>query len=107
VKEVLDATEFRSGLGFAVVAVGSAVVVGLLWLAVVRRRAPVAGLAMAGAGVVAMNDTFRLPRDLTTGMVALAAAGLVATLVPWSNLAGAVLSVPGALLVAGSGGVTP
>jgi hypothetical protein len=97
---VLESSEFTSGIRFGGLAVAAAAVAGLIWYAVATRRAPVAGLALAAAALLGLVDVFNVPRSLIVGTGLLAAGGLVAALVPWSDLVGLVLSIPGALVVA-------
>jgi hypothetical protein len=97
---VLESAEFTSGIRFGGLAVAAAAIAGLAWYAVATKRAPVAGLALAIAGLLGLADVFDLPQSLVVGTGLLAAAGLVAAVVPWADLVGLVLSIPGALVVA-------
>ena len=99
---ILESAEFTSGIKVGGPAVALAALLGLIWYAVRRERAPIAGLALATAGLLGLADVFDLPDALVVGTGLVAAAGLVAALLPWSELVGLVLSVPGALVVASS-----
>jgi hypothetical protein len=105
VREVLDATQFTTGLSFGGPAVAVTAVVALAWVAVFRRRGPLAGLALAAAGLLAMADVFDIPEALVAGIVVLAIAGLIASLTPWSDAVGLALSIPGALMVVEADGI--
>ena len=100
---VLESTEFTSGIRFGGLAVAATAVAGLIWFAMATKRAPVAGLGLAAAALLGLADVFSLPQSLILGTGLLAAAGLVAAVVPWPDLVGLVLSIPGALVVASTG----
>jgi hypothetical protein len=104
-RTILDSPEFTAGIRFGGVAVAVAAVVGLVWYAVRKERAPVAGVALAGAALLGLADIFDVPQALVVGTALVAAAGLVAALLPWPELAGLVLSIPGAVVVASSDGI--
>ena len=105
IASTLDKPELHAGVRFGLLALGLAILVGLVWRLVLRRGpAPVAGLLGAGAFALGLRDSLNLPTRLWQGLALLAAAGLVASalgrLAPPLRLAGPVLALPGAWLVA-------
>lgn len=91
---------FQSGLLIGVVALGVGAAVGVLWRRQWGRPAPVAGLVLAAAAVVALSGTGRLGDGLAAGLVALAVAGLVADGYPPARPALPLLALPGAWFLA-------
>jgi hypothetical protein len=71
--------------------------IGLILIALATRMRdrpiPVAGLAIAGAGIVAIHRTYTTPAGLVVGVALLALAGLIPVR---SDVASMVLSLPGA-----------
>lgn len=86
----------------AAVAVG--VLVGVVWRQVKDRAAPVAGLVLAGAGLVGLADVIALPNEVLIGCGALALGGLVADRFRWA-LTGAATALPGAVILSTAPGV--
>lgn len=91
---------FQYGLGVGFVALLVGVVVGVLWRRRWARPAPVAGLVLAPAALVALVDVGRPVDGLMTGLVVLVVAGLVVDGYPPARPALPVLALPGAWLLA-------
>ncbi len=103
VRDLVERNEFRTACWWGLAGLGIAIVLG----AVSRktrdgRPVPVAGLAVAGAGAIALRATYGLPGDLLLGLLLLAGAGTIADLVGRPVLVGVVLAVPGALVIGGA-----
>ncbi len=91
---------FQFGLQVGLVALVVAGLVGLAWRRGWGRPAPVAGLALAVAALVALNDAGRFGDGLPIGLVALGVAGLVVDVYLPARPALPVLALPGAWLIA-------
>jgi hypothetical protein len=111
IRSVLEAfrqPEFVAGLrpGLVALAIG-ALVGGLGRLGEHSRPVPVAGLLLAGAVVVGLERAGLLPAQLVVGLAVLAGGGLVVELVRLPPVAMAVLTLPGAWMVATRAGLVP
>lgn len=100
VRGVLTGTEFLRGIRFGAVALAAGVVLGLLWRLKSRSPAPVAGLLMAAAAWLALDELFGMPREMGLVLGALAVAGAVDDLLDVPMVVRFLLPVPGALLFA-------
>jgi hypothetical protein len=84
------------------------VVVGAVWRSRARRPAPIGGLLLSAAGVIALTSSAPLgapvPEGLGGGLVLLAVGAVVAELTPWAFLR-VVFPVPGAVLLATDSGL--
>ncbi len=85
------------GPGLAMLLVG--VVVGLVWHRTGRSAAPVGGALLVAAALLSMPGAHQAPRDFPAGIAVLVLAGLVGAGLRLP-LFGALLSVPGAWIVA-------
>jgi len=101
VRDLLERSEFRSAFSWALVGLGIAIALGISFRRRRGRPAPVAGLAIAGAGAIALHAAHRLPGDVLLGLVLLAGGGILADFFGRPVLVGAVLAIPGALLIGG------
>jgi len=99
VRDLLERSEFRSAFSWALVGLGIAIALGISFRRRRGRPAPVAGLAIAGAGAIALHAAHRLPGDVLLGLVLLAGGGILADFFGRPVLVGAVLAIPGALLI--------
>ncbi len=98
--DVLQTDAFRAGLRAGIV---GAVVVGGLGLVARSRRAtplPIVALAAVAASMVGLRNAFGLPGDARTGLLLLAAAGVAGVVARRPVAIGAIVSVPGAVLLA-------
>lgn len=83
--EVFEIAQFRTGLAIGVVAlVVGAVVGGLARVTPLRRPPPLAGVLVAGAGLVALERTETVPAELFLAIGLLGAIGFVADALPGS-----------------------
>jgi hypothetical protein len=99
----LQAKEVTAGLlpGLLAAAVGATA--GLMWLGVWGRPLPAAGLLLVAGAAWGLWEAAALPPGLVEGLVALAGAGLVAGTLPLPHIAGALLAIPGAWILASQG----
>jgi hypothetical protein len=98
--DALQSREFTVGLRAGLLALGVGAAAGVLWHLVRRRPFPGAGLVLVAGAAWGLHEAVTLPPGLAEGLVALCGAGLVAGMVPVPRIAGAVLAVPGAWLLA-------
>jgi hypothetical protein len=93
---------FQSGIRFGLVALAVGVLCGLVW----RRRwsspSPVAGLLLAAAAVVTLDEVGRLDEGLIMALAALGVAGLITDAYPPARPALVLLALPGAGILASS-----
>lgn len=89
---------FRTGLRFGLLTVAAAMVTGLVTALVVRRLWPWAGLAFVAAGLLAVDDAFRVEDRMMLAVAVLFAGGLAATRL--HPLLWLVAAAPGAVLFA-------
>ncbi|MGH2817499.1 MAG: hypothetical protein ACRDJS_03435 [Actinomycetota bacterium] len=95
--------EFIVGLQAGLLALGFGAVAGVAWLLVRHRHFPGAGLLLVAGTAWGLREAVTLPSGLAQGLAALAGAGLIAGFVPMPRIAGSVLAIPGAWLVASQG----
>lgn len=94
--DLLGSRGFLTGLGTGIVALAAALALGGVWRARRRGPAPVAGLLVAAAAVVALAADDRLDGAVVSGAALLAAAGVVAWRWPW---VGPLAALPGSALL--------
>jgi hypothetical protein len=107
VRDLVARDEFRTAFWWGIGGLVLAIALGVSRAARDGRQAPVAGLAVAGAGAIALRATHGLPGDLLLGLVVLAGAGIIADVLGRPVLAGALLAIPGALLIGRTVPATP
>jgi hypothetical protein len=108
VRDLVERHEFRTAFWWGCAGLATAIALGVVSRRVRDLRpAPVAGLAVAGAGAIALRATHGLPGDLLLGLFLLAGAGIIADLIGRPVLVGVFLAIPGALLVGGTVPATP
>ena len=91
-RDLVESNEFQTALWWGLTALAVTIGLGMLSRRFRDGRpAPVAGLAFAGAGAIAVRATSVLPDDVGLGLALLAGAGIVADV-----LARPVLAGPGA-----------
>ena len=109
VRSAVDSPGFATGFFAGSLALAAGVLVILALPRSGRRVVPLAGLLLVGAALVALADQDRLPDELVPGVGLLALAGALAAAAGRLHLppagAAAVLSLPGAWLVAGATGL--
>lgn len=100
VLEPLAEASFRSGLLIGGIVLIIGILVALAWRWRHDGPLPGAGLLFATAGAVVLHQVGQPVSGLATGLLALAAAGLVADVAPRARVALPLLALPGALVVA-------
>jgi hypothetical protein len=106
---VTHEAEFDAGIRQGVRALALAAAVGAAWRVVSwrvgsrSRPAPVAGLALAGAGALAMHDSIGLPDRVGLALVLLGAGGTVVDLLRVPTLVMPAVAAPSAWLLATHG----
>jgi hypothetical protein len=101
--DALQSREFTAGLRAGLLVLGLGAAAGVAWHLVRRRPFPGAGLLLVAGAAWGLREAVSLPPGLVQGLAALAGAGLVAGMVPVPRIAGAVLALPGAWLLASRG----
>jgi hypothetical protein len=96
----LPAEEFGAGLQAGLLALVLGAVAGVGWRLVLRAPLPAAGLLLAGGAAWGLREAVALPPGLVEALTALAGAGLVASILPKPQIAGPILAVPGAWILA-------
>jgi hypothetical protein len=106
--EPFEQPEFSAGLEAAVVALAAAVLIGAVWRSRSGRPAPVGGLLLSAAGVVALTSSAPVgapvPEELIGALVLLAIGGFVADLASWRPVR-FLLPIPGAFMLATDSGL--
>lgn len=92
---------FRTGLVIGLVMMAGGVVGAMAWRSRSREPLPAAGLLIAAAGVLVLDQVGRPAPGLGAGVVALGVAGVVVDVIPRARPALPVLALPGAWLLAG------
>jgi hypothetical protein len=98
--DLLREPAFADGLWAGLLA--GAVVAAVALITRMRRPLPLAGLAGAVGALGALARSVDVPDQLVTGVIALAAGGVLAPLLRSNVVLRGVVAVPGALLVAGA-----
>jgi hypothetical protein len=101
--DAFQVAEFITGLQAGLVVLALGAVAGVGWRVLRGVPLPAAGLLLVGAVAWGLREAVALPPGLVEGLAALAGAGLVAGVLPRPEIAGIVLAVPGAWVVASRG----
>jgi hypothetical protein len=98
--DALPAKEFGAGLQAGLLALVIGAVAGVGWRVLRGTPIPAAGLLLAGGVAWGLREAVAVPPGLVEGLAALAGAGIVAGILPKSEIAGALLAIPGAWILA-------
>jgi hypothetical protein len=101
--DAFQVAEFTTGLRAGLVVLALGAVAGVGWRVLRGVPLPAAGLLLAGGVAWGLREAVALPPGLVEGLAALAGAGLVAGVLPRPEIAGPVLAIPGAWIVATRG----
>jgi hypothetical protein len=100
--DLATTAQFQAGLRAGIVSLIVAIPLGLWWRQRTGQPAPIAGVLLATATLLALTVTRSVPLTIWGGIVLLGAAGLLASLAPspgWRVILTAIAAIPGALFL--------